>query len=97
VPLLAQEGIDVDDIDVLDLDTLQPAMNRPVEGAQRPDSLLLVGTRTGDHHHTAGDQAIAGGNATLAAAIVDQAASHQTTSLYRRRLHRLCPGLLDDG
>ena len=42
-------------------------------------------------------KAIAGGNATLAAAIVDQAASHQTTSLYRRRLHRLCPGLLDDG
>jgi hypothetical protein len=39
----APEGIDVDDIDVLDLDTLQPAMNRPVEGAQRPDSLLLVG------------------------------------------------------
>jgi hypothetical protein len=71
--------------------------DRPVEGAQRSDSLLLVGHRTGDHYHTVGDQAIAGGNATLAAAIVDQAASHQTTSLYRRRLHRLCPGLLDDG
>ena len=30
-PLLAEEGIDVDNIDVLDLDTLQAAMNRAVE------------------------------------------------------------------
>jgi len=30
-PLLAEEGIDVDDIDVPDLDTLQQAMNRAVE------------------------------------------------------------------
>ncbi len=30
-PLLAEEGIDVDDIDVPDLDTLQAAMNRAVE------------------------------------------------------------------
>jgi hypothetical protein len=30
-PLLAEEGIDVDDIDVPDLDTLQAAMNRAIE------------------------------------------------------------------
>jgi hypothetical protein len=30
-PLLAEEGIDVDNIDVPDLDTLQAAMNRAVE------------------------------------------------------------------
>jgi len=30
-PLLAEEGIDVDDIDVPDLETLQAAMNRAVE------------------------------------------------------------------
>lgn len=30
-PLLAEEGIDVDNIDVPDLDTLQQAMNRAVE------------------------------------------------------------------
>jgi hypothetical protein len=30
-PLLAEEGIDVDNIDVPDLDTLQEAMNRAVE------------------------------------------------------------------
>jgi hypothetical protein len=82
---------------VLDLDTLQPAMTARLKGHNDPIHSCWSGTRTGDHHHTAGDQAIAGGNATLAAAIVDQAASHQTTSLYRRRLHRLCPGLLDDG
>jgi hypothetical protein len=30
-PLLAEEGIDVDNIDVPDLDTLQQAMNRAIE------------------------------------------------------------------
>jgi len=30
-PLLAEEGIDVDNIDVPDLETLQAAMNRTVE------------------------------------------------------------------
>src|SRR5258708_12563796 len=30
-PLLAEEGIDVDNIDVPDLDTLQAAMNRSIE------------------------------------------------------------------
>jgi len=32
-PLLAEEGIDVEDIDVPDLETLQAAMNRAVERA----------------------------------------------------------------
>ena len=51
-PLLAEEGIDVDDIDVPDLDTLQQAMNRAVErhnmmrftpiGAARDDALDVM-------------------------------------------------------
>jgi hypothetical protein len=51
-PLLAEEGIDVDNIDVPDLDTLQQAMNRAVErhnmmrftpvGAARDDALDVL-------------------------------------------------------
>jgi hypothetical protein len=72
-PLLAEEGIDVDDIDVPDLDTLQQALNRAVErhnmtrftpvGQTR--ELAAVALRTVI-------EAIAAGNTTRATAILDQ-------------------------
>jgi hypothetical protein len=72
-PLLAEEGIDVDNIDVPDLDTLQAAMNRAVErhnmtrftpvGHAR--DLVITTLRLTV-------EAIAGGDTTLAAAILEQ-------------------------
>ncbi len=72
-PLLAEEGIDVDNIDVPDLDTLQAAMNRAVE---RQNTALF--TPVGQARDRAvvalrlGIEAIADGDTTLAAAILDQ-------------------------
>jgi hypothetical protein len=72
-PLLAEEGIDVDNIDVPDLDTLQAALNRAVERhnmtrftpiGQARELVITVLRRV--------IQAIAEGNTTLAAAILDQ-------------------------
>ena len=72
-PLLAEEGIDVDNIDVLDLDTLQQAMNRAVErhnmqrftpvGRARELAVTTLRLVT---------EAIADGDTTLAAAILEQ-------------------------
>jgi hypothetical protein len=72
-PLLAEEGIDVDNIDVPDLDTLQAAMNRAVErhnmtrftpvGHAR-DLVITTLRQT--------VEAIAEGDTTLAAAILEQ-------------------------
>jgi hypothetical protein len=72
-PLLAEEGIDVDNIDVPDLDTLQAAMNRAVErhnmtrftpvGHAR--DLVITTLRLTV-------EAIAEGDTTLAAAILEQ-------------------------
>ena len=70
-PLLAEEGIDVDNIDVPDLDTLQAALNRAVErhnmtrftpvGRARDLAVTALRLVVG---------ALAGGDTTLAAAIL---------------------------
>ena len=72
-PLLAEEGIDVDNIDVPDLDTLQAALNRAVErhnmtrftpvGRARDLAVTALRLVVG---------ALAGGDTTLAAAILAQ-------------------------
>jgi hypothetical protein len=53
-PLLAEEGIDVDNIDVPDVDTLQQAMNRAIE---RQNMVRFTpgraSTRTGRRHPAA--------------------------------------------
>jgi len=73
-PLLAEEGIDVDNIDVPDLDTLQQALNRAME---RHNMALF--TPVGHARDLAAAtlrlaaEAIAGGDTRLAAAILDQA------------------------
>ena len=73
-PLLAEEGIDVDHIDVPDLDTLQQALARAME---RHNMALF--TPVGHARDLAAAtlrlaaEAIAGGDTRLAAAILDQA------------------------
>jgi len=73
-PLLAEEGIDVDNINVPDLDTLQQALNRAME---RHNMALF--TPVGQARELAGAtlrlaaEAIADGDTRLAAAILDQA------------------------
>ena len=73
-PLLAEEGIDVHNIDVPDLDTLQQALNRAME---RHNMALF--TPVGHARDLAAAtlrlaaEAIAGGDTRLAAAILDQA------------------------
>jgi len=72
-PLLAAEGIDVDNIDVPDLETLQAAMNRAVEqknmalfsavGGARDIAVVTLRLVV---------EAILDGNTTLAAAILEQ-------------------------
>lgn len=72
-PLLAEEGIDVDNIDVPDLDTLQAALNRAVERHNmarftpvgHPRDLVITTLRLAV-------EAIADGDTTLAAAILEQ-------------------------
>jgi len=73
-PLLAEEGIDVDNIDVPDLATLQAAFNRAVERHNmtrftpvgRPRDLAVATLRQAI-------DAVAGGDTAQAAAILDQA------------------------
>jgi hypothetical protein len=73
-PLLAEEGIDVANIDIPDLDTLQQALNRATE---RHNMALF--TPVGHARELAAAtlrlaaEAIAGGDTRLAAAILDQA------------------------
>jgi hypothetical protein len=73
-PLLAEEGIDVDNIDVPDLQTLQAAMNRAVERRN-----MTMFTPVGHARDLAvttlrlAAEALADGNTALAAAILDQA------------------------
>jgi hypothetical protein len=72
-PLLAEEGIDVDNIDVPDLDTLQAAMNRAVERHN-----MTRFTPVGHARDLAVTtlrlviEALADGDTTLAAAILEQ-------------------------
>jgi hypothetical protein len=73
-PLLAEEGIDVNNIDVPDLDTLQQALNRAIERhnlalfrpAGQARELAAVTLRLAV-------EAIADGDTRLAAAVLDQA------------------------
>ncbi len=73
-PLLAEEGIDVDNIDVPDLDTLQQALNRAIERHN-----MAMFTPVGQARDLAtvtlrlAPEAIADGDTRLAAAILDQA------------------------
>ncbi len=73
-PLLAEEGIDVSNIDVPDLDTLQDALNRAVERHN-----MTMFTPVGHARELAAvtmrlaAEAIAAGDTALAAAVLDQA------------------------
>ena len=73
-PLLAEEGIDVNNIDVPDLDTLQQALNRAIERRN-----MAMFTPVGHARELAAvtmrlaAEAIADGDTTLAAGILDQA------------------------
>ena len=73
-PLLAEEGIDVNNIDVPDLDTLQQALNRAIERHN-----MAIFTPVGHARELAAvtmrlaAEAIADGDTRLAAAILDQA------------------------
>ena len=72
-PLLAEEGIDVENIDASDMETLQRAMNRAVERHN-----MARFTPVGDTRELAATtlrlvvEALASNNTTLAAAILDQ-------------------------
>ena len=93
-PLLAEEGIDVDNIDVPDLDTLQAAMNRAVERHN-----MTRFTPVGHARDLVATtlrltvEAIAGGDTTLAAAILEQSTARITGQhrRHRRRVHRRRP------
>lgn len=73
-PLLAEEGIDVDNIDVPDLDTLQQALSRAIERHN-----MAMFTPVGQARELAvvtlrlAAEAIADGDTRLAAAVLDQA------------------------
>jgi hypothetical protein len=73
-PLLAEEGIDVDNLDVPDVDTLQQAMNRAIERQN-----MVRFTPVGQARELAAvtlrlaGEAIADGDTRLAAAVLDQA------------------------
>jgi hypothetical protein len=73
-PLLAEEGIDVNNIDVPDPDTLQQALSRAIERHN-----MAMFTPVGHARELAAAamrlaaEAIAGGDTTLAAGILDQA------------------------
>ena len=75
-PLLAEEGIDVDNLDVPDLDTLQAAMNRAVERHN-----MARFTPVGQARDLAvatlrlAVEAIADGDTVLAAAVLNQVAA----------------------
>ena len=93
-PLLAEEGIDVGNIDVADPDTLQQALNRAIERHN-----MAMFTPVGQARDLAAvtlrlaAEAIAGGDTRLAAAILDQAQPESPRRLrgHRLRLHRDCP------
>src|SRR6476620_6036736 len=98
-PLLAEEGIDVDDIDVPDLETLQAAMNRAVErrnmqlfspvGPTRDVALVTLRLIV---------EAILEDNTTLAGALLDQVVpeSPDNTAATVASCIGITLGLLDD-
>ena len=79
-PLLAEEGIDVDNIDASDPGTLQQALNRAIERHN-----MAIFTPVGHARELAAvtmrlaAEAIAGGDTTLAAGILDQAQPESRT------------------
>jgi hypothetical protein len=75
-PLLAEEGIDVDNIDVPDLDTLQAAMERAVERHKERGALGL---------------ALFGGLGYVQASHEVAISPLDMTALLRAVLHRLSP------
>ena len=87
--LLAEEGIDVNNIDVPDLDRLQQALSRAVERHN-----MAMFTPAGQAREPAAvtmrlaAEAIAGGDTKLAAAILDQAPA-RISGRFRRHRHRL--------
>ena len=98
-PLLAEEGIDVDNIDVPDLDTLQAALNRAVE-RHNMTRFTPVG-RARDLAVTAlrrVTQALADGDTTRAAAILArvQPESPGNTEATVAACIGVCLGLLDE-
>src|SRR5882724_12408608 len=98
-PLLAEEGIDVDNIDVPDLDTLQEALGRAVERHN-----LARFTPVGHARDLAVTtlrlviEALAAGDTTLAAAILEQVQpdSPDTTTATVAGCIGVALGLLDD-
>jgi hypothetical protein len=98
-PLLAEEGIDIDNIDVPDLDTLQQAMNRAVERRN-----LTLFTPVGAARETAAAtlrlvvDAIIDDDTKLAGAILDQVQpeSPDNTVATVASCIGLALGLLDD-
>lgn len=98
-PLLAEEGIDVDDIDVPDLDTLQRALDR---AAERHNMALF--TPVGQDRQRAVVtlrlviEALAEDNTTLAAAILEQVQpeSPDNTAATVSACIGIALGLLDD-
>lgn len=98
-PLLAEEGIDVDDIDVPDLATLQAAMNRAVErrntelftpvGAAR--DIAVITLRLIVEAITHGDTVLAG---TLLDQIVPESPDNGAATV--AACIGICLGLLDD-
>ena len=93
-PLLAEEGIDVTNIDVTDPDTLQQALGRAVERRN-----MAMFTPVGHARELAAvtmrlaAEAIADGDTALAAGVLDQAQpeSPDGPGRDRRRLHRAHP------
>jgi hypothetical protein len=98
-PLLAEEGIDVDNIDVPDLDALQAALSRAVE-RHNMTRFTPVGTARELAISTLQlvIETIAEGNTTLAAAILDQVApeSPDNTAATVAGCIGIALGLLDD-
>lgn len=98
-PLLAEEGIDVDDIDVPDLDTLQAAMKRAIERHN-----MTRFTPVGHARDLAVTtlrlviEALADGNTALAAAVLEQAQpdSPDNTTATVAGCIGVALGLLDD-
>ena len=98
-PLLAEEGIDVDNIDVPDLDTLQAALSRAVE-RHNMTRFTPVGHARGLAVTTLRlvIEAVAEGDTTLAAAILEQVQpdSPDTTAPTVAACIGVALGLLDD-
>ena len=72
-PLLAEEGIDVGNIDVADPDTLQQALNRAIERHNMAMFTPVGQARDLAAYDWLAAEAIADGDTRLAAAILDQA------------------------